>query len=148
MDPWMVEVLNYGIPQVMIAPVILAALISGGGSLLGGLLGGQSHDPGRIADPYKDPLTAALSAYFMERVGQNRPGYEGQLTADYNPVLLDAISQITQRSEGFNDPIQQLISGFMQPGGNRGWSPAGGGAGGAGVSSNVMDLISRNLGGG
>jgi hypothetical protein len=161
MDPWMQDVISYGVPQMMLAPIIAAALIGGGASILGGLIGGgETHDPGRIADPMRDPLTTAMGRYFTNRVGQNKPAYEGELSAGYNETLLAAITQMMGQTEGFNMPINNLVQKFMSPAGSQGWNPVSAGwnrrpggdpqPGGRpqGVSPDVAALIAANLGGG
>lgn len=128
MDPEVLQRIAELQPLVGILPVIAAALIAGGSSIVGGLLSksGQ-HGPQRIADPYKDPVAQGLGNYFNQRVGKKKPGYGGQLSAEYNPVLLAAIEQAMGQSQGFNNPINDLVTKFMSPAGSQGWNPVSAG---------------------
>jgi hypothetical protein len=156
MDPWMVEILAYGAPVLMLPPAIIAAIIAGGSSIIGGYLSKSGQkEPSLIEDEYKDPLKALLSKYFQSRVGESRPGYEGDLSADYNPTLLAAIEQMTKQSQGFNPQIEQLVSKFSSPAGAQGWNPVSAGwnrrpgdtTSTGGVSPQIAEFVKSRMGG-
>ena len=68
-----------------------------------------------------------LSDYFQDRVGEQRPGYEGELSAPYNETLLAALSQIMGQTEGRAGTIDDLIARFSSPAGAQGWNPVSAG---------------------
>ena len=138
-------------------PALVAALIP---ALVGGAVsyfgsrhgGGEQHDPARIEDPMRDPLTQLLSDYFQDRVGQPRPGYEGELSAPYNEALLSALDQLQGQTQGYNDPINTMIQRFMSTTRAPGWNPLSAGgvnppAGSGGISPNMASFIASRLGG-
>lgn len=156
MDPWMVEVLAYGAPQLMLPPAIIAAIIAGGSSIIGGYLSKSGQkEPARIEDEYKDPLSALLSKYFQSRVGESRPGYEGELSAGTNPMLQQIMEQIMGQATGFNDQIGGLVNKFSSPAGSQGWNPVSAGwnrkpgdtTSTGGVSPHVADFVKSRMGG-
>lgn len=117
-----------------ILPIIAAALIAGGTSLVGSLFGGgsargETHDPERIPDPFRDELTRLMGERYEGLVGEPRPGYEGELTAGYNPALLAAMQNVMSLSGGargqsaYGGDIQGLLERFTSPSGAMGWNP-------------------------
>jgi hypothetical protein len=159
MEPWLQAVVDNMGQAYMIAPVIAAALISGGSGILGALINrsGQKK-PGPVKDPFRDPLKKKLGEYLTSKVGQAKPGYEGELIAPPNEALLAALSQIMGSLDQFNAPIAKGVDRFMSPAGQQGWNPvsagwnrkpmnAGGGAGSTGgLSPEIASFISERMG--
>lgn len=156
MDPWLQEVVANMDQVRMIAPAIIAALIAGGGSLLGGLFGGgKTHKPERVSDPFKDPLMAMLSQYFQTKVGKEKPAYPGELSAPPNEMLMQLIQMMMGQQEG----VGSLVNKFSDPAGAQGWNPvsagwnrvpmgAPGGNKGAtsGISPEIAQFIASRMG--
>jgi hypothetical protein len=113
--------------MMMIAPAVLAAIISGGAGLLGSFFGGKNKEPQRIEDPYKDPIAAKMSEYLQGLVGMPRSPYPGQLEAGYNPVLLAALNAAMKGAGGYGGTLDQLVQRFSSPMGAQGWNPVAAG---------------------
>ena len=128
MELWLQEVVANMDQMFMIAPILLAALISGGSAIAGSLINRSGQkEPSRIKDPMRDPLTDMLSEYYQSRVGQSRPGYEGELSAPMNDVLLQLISSLTGQSDQYGGTINDLVARFSSPSGAQGWNPVSAG---------------------
>jgi hypothetical protein len=107
-------------------PAWAIAAIIGGGSMLGGLLGGGDYEyPQQTTPPDVNRLRQFLTNFYMDQ-GPWRPPYEGELSAPWedNPALMAALMGVGGMAGQYDSTIQQLIAQFSAPGGSRGWMPS------------------------